>query len=269
MLEAKLHPCNSFWTLTYSDENLPLTEDYLPTLEPKHLTDFLKRLRKEYEPLKIRYYNVGEYGEQTERPHYHLALFNFPGCSRGRTQVNRSGNCCSVCDRVRGIWGAGLVYAGELSDASAAYISGYITKKLTSKTDPRLKGRKEEFARMSLKPGIGATFMPEVASELLTHNLDSTLTDVPTSLAHGPHVKPLGRYLTRTLRTHIGRPPDAPKETLEIQKEKLQPLREMAQAMAPKGLFLETFKNLIIEENKGRADRIEGRAKLFKKRGTI
>lgn len=269
MLETKLHAQNGFWTLTYSDDNLPLTKDGLPTLDAKHLTDFMKRLRNDYWPSKLRYFNVGEYGDRTERPHYHLALFNYPHCERGRTQFNRRRNCCSVCERVERIWGFGAVDCGQLEDASAAYIAGYVTKKLTSKGDPRLKGRKEEFARMSLKPGIGAGFIPEVASVLLTHNLDSTLTDVTSSLQHGRHVKPLGRYLTRKLRENVGKEPNAPEAVIQKQKDELSDVFETAKEIAPRGLYKETVKALITQKYDPQVTRLEAKQKIFKKRGSI
>lgn len=270
MLEASLWPVNSFWTLTYDDAHMPHTEDGLETLSLSDLTNFIKRLRKEYQPQKLRYFYVGEYGDTTWRPHYHLALFNYPACSRGVTQITRRGDCCSVCSSVKRIWSAGLVHSGQLEDSSAAYIAGYVTKKLTQKGDPKLKGRKEEFANMSRRPGIGAGFIPEVASAILTHNLDGTLSDVPTGLRHGNYVRPLGRYCTRLLREHIGRAPNAPTETIEAQQEKLRPLREAARAVTPKGVsYHETFKNMIIDANEGRHKQLDARSKLFKKRGSI
>jgi len=269
MLEATQHAVNSFWTLTYSDDSLPLTEGNLPTLVPSHLTDFMKRLRSDFYPQKLRYFNVGEYGDSTQRPHYHLALFGYPACERGRTQVKRSGNCCSMCDRVRGIWGFGLVYSGQLEANSAAYIAGYCTKKWTKEGEEILKGRKAEFARMSLRPGIGARFMPEVASALLTHSLDSTMSDVPTSLRTHARVQPLGRYLTRQLRQQIGRSADAPESTIQKAQEKLQPVREMAQATAPKGLFSVFFKEMIVQAHKGKHAQIDAKSKLYKKRGSL
>jgi len=265
MLECTQHPVNSCWTLAYGEDYLTKTEGGLPTLKPKELTDFLKRLRMDFHPLKLRYFYVGEYGSNTERPHYHLALFNFPACERGVTRLNRRGDCCGICDRVREIWSKGFVYSGQLENASAAYIAGYVTKKLTSKEDPRLCGRHPEYARMSLKPGIGAGFMPEVASALLTHNLE-TLTDVPTSLQHGPSVQPLGRYLTRQLRVQMGRVPDAPAETIKAQKERMLPLQEAAKALAPKGTYSETYKSLILEVNEGKYRQLEAKEKLTRKR---
>ncbi|UDN67492.1 replication initiator protein [robinz microvirus RP_32] len=265
MLEATQHSVNSFWTLTYNDDTVPLTEGLLQTLVRKHLTDFVKRLREDYHPLKLRYFNVGEYGEQTGRPHYHLALFNYPACDRGVTRQNRQSTCCSICDSVRRIWGKGNVYSGQLEDASAAYISGYVTKKLISKDDARLKGREKEFASMSLRPGIGAGFIDEVASTLLEHNLDQ-LSDVPTSLAHGGRNRPLGRYLTRRLRVRTGKEPGAPQSTLQAQQEKLQPLREAARVISPLKNYTETFKTVITETFEGEYHRLLGKQSVHKKR---
>jgi len=269
MLEATQHPDNSFWTLTYSDDKIPLTEDNLQTLVPKHLTDFMKRLRNDVQPVKIRYFNVGEYGEKSGRPHYHLALFNFPTCERGITRTNRRGDCCRVCDNVRKIWGYGLVHAGNLEASSAAYICGYITKKLTRRGDIRLCGRSPEFARMSLKPGIGAGIIPDVASALLTHNLETTLADVPTSLRNSTRVQPLGRYLTRQLRSNIGRVPNAPPETLQAKAAEMLPLQEAARLSAPKGLYSETLKTLVIKEGDEKYKRLLARSKIYKKRDSL
>jgi len=269
MLECTQHNANSFWTLTYDDDNLPKTEGGLPTLRTKDLTDFIKRLRMWYWPNKLRYFYVGEYGDETQRPHYHLALFSFPPCHRGLTRKDRRGNCCHICDSVRDIWSKGHVYSGQLEDASAAYISGYVTKKMTAKDDPRCNGRHPEFARMSLKPGIGAGFIPEAASVLLEFNLHSTLSDVPTSLAHGGRAKPLGRYLTRELRKHIGRLPNAPLSTIEKQKEDMRPLQEAAKVLAPKGTYSETLRSLILDANEGKYIQLLGKESRSKKRGHL
>lgn len=265
MLESLCHSDSSFWTLTYDEDNEPKTEDDLGNLVPKDLTDFMKRLRFNNPGVTIRYFNVGEYGTQTGRPHYHLGLFGQPSCSRGVTQCDRRRNCCSVCDSVREIWGKGLVHSGKLESSSAAYIAGYVTKRLTQRGDSRLNGRHPEFARMSLKPGIGAGFMPEVASVVL-HPSFPILTDVPTSLRHGTHVKPLGRYLTRLLRKQTGRDEAAPLEVQEAVVASLRPLRELALQVAPKGLYRETFSALLQEANEGRYQQLLAKQRLFGKK---
>lgn len=215
MLEASLYSDNTFATLTY-DDNILLTT----TLDQKHYRDWLKRLRKAMEPHRFRFFIVGEYGDKSFRPHYHVALFNFPTCLRGRTLRNPGSTrplwekCCPSCQMVGRTWGYGDVDLGTLETASAQYVAGYVTKKMTNRQDPRLNGRDPEFARMSLKPGIGALAMHDVASTLLTFNLDETQGDVPSSLRHGNRLLPLGRYLRRYLRTLVGKDPKAPHATL-------------------------------------------------------
>ena len=67
--ELDYYPESCFLTLTYDEEHLP--DDY--GLHKKHLQDFFKRLRKNTGK-KIKYYAVGEYGENYDRPHYHCIM---------------------------------------------------------------------------------------------------------------------------------------------------------------------------------------------------
>lgn len=261
MLEQKDHVHSTFVTLTYDDEHLPG-----PSLVPDHLRLFLYRLRKDVG--KFRYFAVGEYGDATERPHYHVAFFGLPNCLRNRTRIRVDSICCENCERIREHWSLGNVYLGELNSTTAAYVAGYCTKKMTSKNDPRLDGRYPEFARMSNRPGIGANYMDDVASTLMENGLDQ-MEDVPAALRHGGRLYPLGRYLRRQLRKRIGRDEKAPLSVIEKAKEELRPLRDLAYAYAPQGAKEFAFKNEIIKAGEGRRIRLEARANLAKKRGSI
>lgn len=268
LLEASLHQSNTFVTLTYDDANVPVLPSGLLTLRRKDLTDFAKRLRKAYLPQHIRYFNVGEYGEYTQRPHYHLALFNYPQCANTVTrQVGRSA-CCSSCDSLSRAWGKGGIYQGLLEATSAAYVAGYVTKKLTNKKDPRLEGREAEFAAMSLRPGIGAAFMDEVASTFMEYNLDNQ-PDVPNRLLHSGRPRPLGRYLTRRLRERLGRSPNAPEETVNAQIEKLRPLYEAARLTAAPQNLTETFKTTITETFLGEYTRLVAKQSITRKKDKL
>lgn len=260
MLESLLHSHSSFVTLTYSDDVVPVVGDNkYPTLRPKDLQDWLKRFRKAIEPGKVRYYGVGEYGDRTHRPHYHLALFGFQTCLHGRSRYRYRKSCCVQCDTVRETWGLGQVDLGDLTVDSAQYIAGYVTKKMTAKDDSRLNGRAPEFARMSLRPGIGADFMHEVASSVLEFNLDQSQGDVPSSLRHGSRNMPLGRYLRRRLRKLVGRDESAPQSTLDEVAEELRPLREAAFNASA------SFKESVVEASAGKVAQIEAKYRLFKK----
>lgn len=201
MLEALCHERNSFATLTYAPENYSGV-----SLRPKDMQDWLKRFRKRIAPKTVRYFGVGEYGDLTGRPHYHLALFGV-GCEGPLAY----GGCgCPTCCVVRETWGFGHVLLGQLTEKSARYIAGYVTKRLTSPTDPLLNGRHPEFARMSLWPGIGAAAMERVAALWKTYPLAQRIVDVPPVLRHNRNLLPLGRYLRRRLRKELGRDAQAP-----------------------------------------------------------
>jgi len=267
MLEAKQYTDNAFITLTYDDEHLPTGG----TLVPAHYQLWLKRLRIRLQEKAVRYFIVGEYGEGTERPHYHAILFGYPHC-RNHPHVCKSRRC-EQCSLIFDTWGHGLIQVGTLTHASAQYCAGYITKKLTKADDPRLKGRYPEFARMSLKPGLGAGFMHDLASTIMEHNVHVKLGDVPTAIRHGPKLMPLGRYLTRRLRVLCGQAPESPAITIARANEKMQVVhlaaKEATQSYKIKGLYQTHFSNGLVKANQGKITQIETRAKLFKQRKTL
>lgn len=116
---------------------------------------------------------------------------------------------------------------GQLTAKSANYIAGYVTKKMTHRSDIRLGGRCPEFARMSLWPGIGALAMFNVASEMLRYDLQKR-GDVPAALRYGGVMMPLGKYLRRKLRLYVGKDEKAPVEVQEELRGRLQLLRAFA-----------------------------------------
>jgi len=198
VIEACSHEHASFITLTYDQENLP----HGGTLVPGDLQLWLKRLRKQHK-LPLRFYAVGEYGDQTWRPHYHVALYG----------LGRNG-----AGLIRETWGKGLTDTGDLTLQSARYLAGYVTKKLTRPNDPRLSpGIHPEFARMSLRPGIGASGLPSIAAGLRSKAGQQLLTlsgDVPSMLRNGRNSLPLDRYLRKGLRDVLAfTPSPTPHET--------------------------------------------------------
>lgn len=262
MLEAEQYERNAFLTLTYADEYLPPGG----SVHPEHLQSFVKRLRGRVSPERFRFFGVGEYGDSSWRPHYHVALFNFESCRWGQSRYSRSRTrCCDRCELVRETWRVGNVYLGTLEDDSAGYLAGYVTKKMTSADDPRLGGRHPEFTRQSLKPGIGKDALWEVASVLLQYELDEKLADVPAALRHAGRVLPLGRYLRGKLREMIGRDDCAPEEVLQKIEEELRPLREAARASKDDP----SFKSHLIKSGEQVRRNMSSRAKLYGSRRSI
>lgn len=248
MLEAQLHEFSSFWTLTYSD-------DYLPpgaTLVPRDLQLFLKRLRRLLPAGRpIRFFGVGEYGDDTWRPHYHLALFGLASIE---------------VDTVQAAWRMGFCHGGELTLESAQYLAGYVTKKMTAKDDPRLAGRHPEFARMSLRPGIGAGAIPAIADALNdTHGAAyvGRTGDVPAVLRHGSRQLPIGRYLRRRLRDEMGFAEiGGQPRVAQLQAEELRAMSEVEGGISR--VLEKKFKTQAVK-----VQQVEGRAAIWKKRASL
>lgn len=258
MLETKAHGQSAFATLTYASDADVRGVSGVASLNPRHAQDWLKRLRRQIEPLRIRYFLVGEYGDVTERPHFHAALFGFPTCEYGNTR--KMERCCNACETVRRSWGHGHIFLGDLTLQSAAYIAGYVTKKLDSK-NPALGERFPEFARMSLRPGIGAPALREVAQTVVRHELVDRLGDVPSQLTHGTKTFPLGRYLTRKLRSRCGLSESAPEITVQKSQEELRPMWEAAQSL-PRGIRQAAFKSMVLDAFDNKASQLAMRQKL-------
>lgn len=73
----------AFLTLTYNNENLPINNNFQMTLRKKDAVDYLKRTREQLRRdgkklnrnlLNYEYYLSGEYGDEKNRPHYHIVL---------------------------------------------------------------------------------------------------------------------------------------------------------------------------------------------------
>lgn len=262
-LEAIAHPHNSFVTLTYKDA--PTTADGLPTLIPNDLKNWLKRYRKAIQPSKMRFYAAGEYGDKNERPHYHAILFGRPGCAYGcsRYSDGRTIDCCYHCDLVRDTWGLGIIETKPMTSEHAAYVCGYVMKKMTSVHDVRLKGRFPEFSRMSNQNGgIG---IPAVNSLALVakNRLDAgTAQDVPTAVRIKGKISPLGRYIRQQIRKKLGGDGKAPPEVIAQMEAEMLPLL-FAAKIDPEDI---TLKKQIVSRARGSIDSLKARQEIFNTR---
>lgn len=250
MLESFKHSANGFVTLTYDDGHLP----ELGTLVPRHLQLFLKRLRRALPARPLRFFGVGEYGETSQRPHYHLATF---GLGPEDAPV------------VQNAWGYGFTFVGDLTNDSAQYVAGYVTKKMTHPessctelcTHPKLSGRHPEFARMSLRPGVGASAVTDIWQAYAPHL--SRLGDVPQTLSHGKKELPLGRYLRRKLR-ELSPDPQALKESA-VQKYALEMYLLQKEAwLKDPSTKNQAYKTVLLNQNIQQVRNIESRFRVFK-----
>lgn len=124
--EAQTAGTACFITATYDDNNIPQYD----SLKYEDLTKFLKRLRKHLG--KLRYYAVGEYGDRSMRPHYHMCLFGHD-FTQGRIIVKEKPHLLWEQPWLTRCWGLGRVTVGALTFQTARYTASYVTKKLRSK----------------------------------------------------------------------------------------------------------------------------------------
>lgn len=247
LLESTQHEHSCFSTLTYEDEKLTRDDDGTPQLDTHDLTLFLKRLRHKYD---FRYFAVGEYGEELWRPHYHVMFFGIPWSLETENEIEKT-------------WGLGFCHLGELNSTTAKYITGYCLKKLTSKGDPKLYGRRPEFNRSSRgtinnnKGGIGRTAVRE-----LSENIKKVEFYVPGNISkirtNGASLN-LGRYLKRKLWDDLEIPTDQ-RETSLINYQ-----MEVFFTNWKKG---EHYAKTMLDNSKGKRQSIAAKAKIHKQRRT-
>lgn len=135
-----------FVTLTYNDKHLPFNKNGIPTLYPKDIKDFKKRLRKycskhdlpykEWEnpatgkiERPIRTFECGEYGPTKGRPHYHMLIMNWKPKDLKYYKTTKDGNILYTSKTLSKIWGKGFAPIGEITYKSASYVCRYTMKK--------------------------------------------------------------------------------------------------------------------------------------------
>lgn len=137
MQEEKRSSSAWFITLTYSTIYVPITRNGFMSINKVDCQKFLKRLRKAHpKDVRLKYFLAGEYGGRTNRPHYHLILFN------------------ADIKLIAPAWDLGQIHFGQVSGASIGYTLKYMSKDAKipmHKNDDR----EPEFRLMSKKLGAG------------------------------------------------------------------------------------------------------------------
>lgn len=191
--ESKLYNNNCFLTLTYDPLRLPNRyPDQLPADVGLCYADFqlfMKSLRERFQGCDlvshpfygqvdgrhgkpfpefykpIRFYMCGEYGEERGRPHFHVILFNFNFPDRKLWRRTKSGSPIYRSAVLEELWPYGNSEIGSVTFESAAYVAGYVQKKVfgdasadayrwIDESTGEIFFREPEFSSMSLKPGI-------------------------------------------------------------------------------------------------------------------
>jgi len=173
--ESKMHPNNSFVTLTYSNENL---RD--PKLNYRDWQLFVKKLRKTQNEV-ISYFVTGEYGEQTKRPHWHAIIFNWYPKDAEYKRSNDRGDKIYRSAILNKIWGLGETEIGEVTIESAGYCARYAAKKLVHGKDD--EHEYQPISKKSSKHAIGKKWLEKYYRDVFSHGKlilhDGTSTSIP------------------------------------------------------------------------------------------
>lgn len=170
--ELPYHDCSSFVTLTYDDKYLPKNNSLVKT----DLQKFFKRLRK-ITTQKIKYFACGEYGDLTQRPHYHMILFGIGLWPEHKEFVMHSWPFAD--------WSVNSIRNksfGEVSSDSIRYVAQYVDKKFSGPLAQEVyydKGRETPFKLSS--NGLGLRWILD-NMETVRANLSFTINGVKMSL---------------------------------------------------------------------------------------
>lgn len=168
-LEQELHDASSarFITLTYDADTVPIVQTDQGekfTLRKEDLGRFheeIKQFQNRYinkhakknkwarqktngfkAKWRIRYFSVGEYGSNTQRPHYHSIMFN---AMPETLEALSSGQ----------IWGRGFVKFGNVNTKTINYVAKYVVDRPAQ----LITGMIRPFCFMSKNPGLGHGYL--------------------------------------------------------------------------------------------------------------
>ena len=172
-LEASLWPSDRifFLTMTYDNMHLPVVvKDGVlsSTLVKRHVQLFMKRLRFHFAPDKIRFFCSGEYGDKTNRPHYHAIVFGLPLNDLVFYSRSAIGNNYYNSPTLDKLWDQGFVVVSQANWQTMNYTARYVVKKLRGfdAIAYKMSGIEPPFSLMSNRPGIGAgAYDPEMFSK--------------------------------------------------------------------------------------------------------
>lgn len=191
MQEAKVADTAHWVTFTY--EQPKITPNGFMTLDKLTFQKFMKRLRKLHKKghRPIKYFACGEYGDQTERPHYHAVIFN---ADIQLIEQAWQGEYTSVDQHTGEIYSTigGILHFDQVNSNTVMYTAKYMMKK---QKIPKFKGddRLPQFQLFS--KGLGINY-------LTPQTVDFHLSDITRLYATVDGVKvALPRYFREKIYT--------------------------------------------------------------------
>lgn len=253
-MELPYHKNAWFLTLTYNNENVPYRATW-DTLTGEVITEnlslcyedmqkFWKRLRRyiEYhkkETGKLMYFQAGEYGSQTHRPHYHAIVYDLPIKQEElKIYKKEKGFTYYNCEWLEKIWGMGHVILAPAEWRSMAYTARYTTKKIYGRDGKKFYeelGIMPEQCAMSKNPAIGKQYYYDHAKDIYERD--------QIQLKNGKLVKP-PRYFDKLFDIDHGAKPLTDEEVQKIEditekaeSEELKAIKRERRRIANDALF--------------------------------
>lgn len=229
---------SAFITLSYADNHLPQYN----SLHYEDIHRFWKRERQRLlrkHGIKLRHYTVGEYGDKSQRPHYHACVFGY-GYLENRIIMRETPTLLWTTPELEKAWGLGFVSVGALNYTTASYTASYITKKLRSK---------QQYVRTDEETG---ELIPlEQPRAFMSDNLGKTWWEK------------FGKYLETNdwviINGQKQKPPKAYDRWLQAKNEqKIQEIKKKRREIA-------TENKRTPEQNRARADNARARTKTRRK----
>lgn len=194
--ESKMHPENSFITLTYSEENLAsqklqyndvqkfikdlrsqrfegLQASLFPTINDRKtrrkLWNQLPKERRDelFKPIQISTLIAGEYGDKNKRPHWHLIIFNWRPSDCEYKYTSDRGDEVHSSRILDQLWNKGNTEVGTVTFESASYVARYALKKLSHGKDG--EHDYHPISKRSCKNAIGKTWLERFWPDVFNH----------------------------------------------------------------------------------------------------
>lgn len=154
VMEYETNPTSYFLTLTYDDDHLNSM-----SLKKKDFQDFIKRLRKRFNFLDIKYFATGEYGDKTFRPHFHCILFGLEVMSDMFNPVKYDSSGHFYSKLLNEIWSNGYVVFAATTPENIGYTARYTLKKVDR--DHKLSDFGLEDEKLLCSRGLGFNYFLE------------------------------------------------------------------------------------------------------------
>lgn len=158
--EGQLHRNSCFVDLTFKDEPLSIAK--------RDLQLFFKSLRKSLPGVKIKYFAVGEYGENFSRPHYHVCIFGWDPPDKYPWRRSKKGTLLYRSAHLEKVWTHGFVTVSPISPEAVGYAARYTLKKINGNMAVKhYEGRQAEFNLCSL--GLGKKWIEQHYQDVFRH----------------------------------------------------------------------------------------------------